>query len=429
MIILNDDQTKAKNNILSTINSPTNETDNKFHCLVGPAGTGKTTTFVEIIKAVPQNKSICLAAPTHKAVKVIRRMALEAGISDRVEIRTIHSCLGLKMTTEEDKEILVENPYAERTYYDMVFVDECSMLDEIIIMYMLQDKHTDKYIFVGDDYQVCPVNSESGEISPVFTEVDRRDDLTEIVRQAEGNPIIQLATDFRKAQDDHFSGWPKINQNITDEGYGVYVMPSWEWMNKLITEVKHGIEIGDGDHARAVAYTNDMVDTINDRVRKAIYGDDVEPYVEGEILVADGAMENKYANNEELRVLCAEDDIDDKYDLPCVLLKLVSLDTEMIIHVKVLLKEHEQAFQNKLSIMAEKAKVSKSLWRDFWELKKHFAMFKYSHCSTIHKSQGSTYNQTFFYSPDVFHRGASLEMKQLCYTAITRSRHKTIFAT
>jgi exodeoxyribonuclease V alpha subunit len=50
--------------------------------------------------------------------------------------------------------------------------------------------------------------------------------------------------------------------------------------------------------------------------------------------------------------------------------------------------------------------------------------FEYSYCLSVHKSQGSEYDETFILVPE----GSELFGREVLYTAITRARHKVCLA-
>ncbi len=426
---LNEGQENAKKQILGVINRDMGDND-KFITFFGAAGTGKTFTIQQIINAIDPCLSIGMTAPTHKAVKVMRVMAYSAGIDGRVDIRTIHSALGLAMKQLEGAEVLYRDEYVDEKFYDVLFVDECSMLDDTLLSYIIESCST-TIIFVGDKCQISPVDALPGEISSCFTEVSRTVGLSEVVRQKGGNPIIDLATKLRLIQDDIYAEWPAIQTNLLECGSGVDVMNKMTWFKSAVEIFKSKEFKTNPDYCRCIAYTNDMVDTINDRVRKSIHGFDVKEYLVDEILVAQSAG-NMHKNAEEMRIMELEEIDDDMHNLPCWEMKLSSMDTNAIYTVKVLKSSAKAEYENKLSRYAERAKLDvknkRTHWKNFWDLKKTFNSFKHVYAMTAHKSQGSTMEYIFVWTPDFLRFGATMEIKQLMYTATTRASYRTTFA-
>ncbi len=88
-ITLNADQQRAKDETLAAIEA------RRRHLITGHAGFGKTTLVQDLAVTLRQRrKRVVLAAPTHKAVAVLRRKLRSIGIDD-VPCTTIQSVLSL----------------------------------------------------------------------------------------------------------------------------------------------------------------------------------------------------------------------------------------------------------------------------------------------------------------------------------------------
>lgn len=152
----------------------------KIMILTGGPGTGKSTTTMGIIRAF-QGARILLAAPTGRAAK---RLSEVTGL----EAKTIHRLLEFK--PPEGYKRNEENPLEG----DVLIVDECSMVD-VILMYSLLRAMPDGMclIMVGDVDQLPSVGAgnvlrdviDSGAF-PVVR-------LTKIFRQAASSRIITNA--------------------------------------------------------------------------------------------------------------------------------------------------------------------------------------------------------------------------------------------
>ena len=183
-ITLNDQQEAAISALVEFVDKGLTET----FTIKGYAGTGKSTSIqvlLERLKAAKIEKKVIFTAPTHKAVKVLRRMASEKGI-DEVGFSTIHSLLGLKIKQVGDKQTLEPLKQARKNdplrEVQIVVVDECSMIGGELFTHIMNSlKFYDlQYIFMGDPAQLPPVGEKE---SPTFEYTENRAALTKVMRQ------------------------------------------------------------------------------------------------------------------------------------------------------------------------------------------------------------------------------------------------------
>ena len=191
--------------------------------LCGYAGTGKTWLAVHLIQAVcAQGLRVAVCAPTHKAIAVISAK-LTPSARQRVWYGTLHALLGLKLRETHEGGMdatLDRNPktlYFES--YDVVFIDESSMVGPDLLAYIerFQRGARTRVVYIGDPGQLAPVvqrarpegsaqgqlalAEEPASVPPVFARSAPRYDLQEIVRQkstGRPHPIVQFAQEIRR---------------------------------------------------------------------------------------------------------------------------------------------------------------------------------------------------------------------------------------
>ena len=441
MFDLTEGQQEAKDNILKLYKESRRSRETIFVTLIGPAGSGKSTLVADVIKSLPRTDTIGLTATTHKATKVVKKMAFNQKI-DFVDVRTIHSALRLSMKRSYGEEILYREDFVNERLYDILLIDECSMIgysDEErakiakdLLNYILETK-TKMVLFIGDDAQIGPVGG-SDEVSLTFTEVDNICRLTEIMRTAEGNPIISTAHEFRLMQETPYIGFPQITTQLDEAGHGTEVLGQNNFLKQACDRFKSQAFIDDPDHVRIVCYTNDCVDIINAAMRRAIYGNGCADYIVGEIIVAQsgGPGEDGYNNAEEFKVTAVHEYTDDEFDVDAIQLEIQSLEDYRYHTVLVVSNEYLKTYQGRLNGLADRAnaagkKGGKHYWKEFWKLNDKFQNFKYVYAMTAHKSQGSTFDYTYLWTPDFIRFGATPAILRLMYTGITRSRYRTVF--
>ncbi|WP_457912107.1 SF1B family DNA helicase RecD2 [Carboxydothermus ferrireducens] len=164
---------------------------NGFSVLTGGPGVGKTYTVrmvVEVFGSIYPNKSIALAAPTGRAAK---RMEELIGYP----AQTVHRLLGWRkqeiQSSEGIKEILAPEFNARNPLpYDLIIIDETSMLDIFMAKYLLDAiKPGTRVLFVGDTDQLPSVGPGSVLRDILASDIPRVH-LTEIFRQAGESQIV-----------------------------------------------------------------------------------------------------------------------------------------------------------------------------------------------------------------------------------------------
>jgi exodeoxyribonuclease-5 len=80
----------------------------------------------------------------------------------------------------------------------------------------------------------------------------------------------------------------------------------------------------------------------------------------------------------------------------------------------------------RLKTIAEKAKVmtKRNAWSKYYKLLERYADVNYNYALTIHKSQGSTFDNVIVINCDIERVPNVIERNKLLYTAITRAKNK-----
>ena len=173
-------------------------TDDLYFVLAGYAGTGKTFLINHVVKEVlglEAGVEAAFVSPTGKAATVLAQGGTVAG--------TVHGLIYIRNEDEyevnEDGEVITTErrlSFSKRESIDekirLIIIDEASMVGEEMLRDLLS--FGVKCLFCGDHAQLPPVNGDCQLMqNPNFI-------LTEIVRQAAGDPIIQVATMAREGK-------------------------------------------------------------------------------------------------------------------------------------------------------------------------------------------------------------------------------------
>jgi exodeoxyribonuclease-5 len=392
----------------------------KLYLLTGYAGTGKTTLLQALIKRLRDEgdrRSIVLTAFSNKATKVLERMANRWELG--VDCMTCCKLLGLKPEIDQTtgKQVFRPDTDSEDYFnrYRLIVVDEASMINEEMWL-LLTDAVSNLYqstqlLFVGDVAQLPPIKELE---SQVFSQIYDRSDLTEVVRY--GGAIGVLAESIRN-QLSH-PDLPRFQTDSNgDRTEGVFIVPRWEWDKLLLRAFQSKAYEADPDYVRALAYTNKRVDSLNHKIRAAIYGDRTPRFVKGERLVANSPC---MINDSVILTTSEECEVSD-----------VATGKEGEWHVWFLQVLTEEGKSRNLSVLHELSQpefahrletyAQEKRWREFWDLKKLFADLNYAYCLTIHKSQGSTFQNVFVDVPNALINRNVRERNQLLYVAVTRA--------
>lgn len=178
----------------------------KTYGLYGFAGTGKTTLITETMYFLLRYhyiRSVAFTAPTNKAVNIMKskfrndlielaKIKSKGDIENEkpldyylfllekkgyvIDFATIHKVLSYQTNFSATGErIFIRGEKPSLTKYDLVIIDECSMLPIQIINHIFEEtnkKKCPKILFVGDPAQLPPVNEK---ISSIF--IEKKEDL------------------------------------------------------------------------------------------------------------------------------------------------------------------------------------------------------------------------------------------------------------
>jgi exodeoxyribonuclease V len=163
--------------------------------LFGYAGTGKTTLAKYFAEQV--SGDVQFAAFTGKAAQVLRSKGA-------ANARTIHSLIYRPKGEEEVSDASTGKTSMSPTFTlnrqspiskaKLIIVDECSMVDENLGKDLMS--FGTPILVLGDPGQLPPISGGG-----FFTDHEPDHLLTEIHRQAQGNPIIRLAMDVREGRE------------------------------------------------------------------------------------------------------------------------------------------------------------------------------------------------------------------------------------
>lgn len=352
------------------------DSEDQVFYLGGYAGTGKTTLAKEAASSV--SKNALFAAFTGKAALVLQSKGC-------VGAQTIHSLIYTAFEHEETDPktgdvVRIEwryglNQLSPVAAADLVVIDECSMVGDRLGEDLLS--FGTKVLVLGDPAQLPPVRGEG-----FFTRVNPDLMLTEIHRQAADNPIIRMSMDVRE-------GRP-----LSQGGYG----------NSRVIEVRDlGQRMVTGADQVLVG-RNATRRTVNAKVRKLQGRDPARPEI-GDRLVCLRNDKNRALLNGGLWLV---DEIEAGEE-GFFKLKVASCDVRgLTANVKV----HRLFFDARVDDIP-------------WAIRKQSDEFTYGYALTVHKAQGSQWNDVLLIDESATFRQ---DRARHLYTGLTRAAERITVA-
>lgn len=375
--------------------------------LSGYAGCGKSTLVRILLDRIPKiiqtaklinpdqkNYAIELTATTNKAAESLSFLT-------GMDVSTIHSFLGLRveknpMTKEST---LVPRSKDKKLGY-LIFIDEASYIDNQLLRLIFTQTEDCKIVFIGDPAQLSPVKSTS---TPVFEGNFPGAALTEVVRQANGNPIIDLATMFRHTVNtgQFFS--------FTPDGIHIQHLGTAEFTTAV--EAEFNRPDWRYHDSKFLAWTNKCVDAANKYIRNHVKG---TPSLES----GDYAVCNSFISKNRFTIKTDElvyiSLIRDNAERLGVHGKIFTIDGRVDFFMPDSLGDKNTAL-NRYRTQKDSAKVS--------EIENEWIDLRAAYACTINKSQGSTFNKVFIDLDDVRRCNSGNQIARMLYVAVSRARY------
>ncbi|KXK25893.1 MAG: ATP-dependent RecD-like DNA helicase [candidate division WS6 bacterium OLB20] len=162
--------------------------------LGGYAGTGKTTLTAEvssILHAEKENMRIAFCAYTGKAARVLDAKLKDRGaVHPGDSVSTIHRLIYSPLLDSNDDIIGWEKTDSDKFRFDLIIIDEASMVNREIWEDLLS--YNVPILAIGDHGQLPPIEGKFNLLEKPELRLET------IYRQAAGNPIIALSRQVRE---------------------------------------------------------------------------------------------------------------------------------------------------------------------------------------------------------------------------------------
>ena len=430
-MICKDQLNVGQKNALSYIHDFLSGVEHRQMILIGAAGTGKTSLLNVLLDELDNQAEYeyVATAPTNEAVRVISTN------TGRDFSKTIYSLLGLVLIQDDDtKPRLERSGDCHVNDYDIIIIDEASMISREIykqINEVLVEYTRIKIIYIGDSAQLPPVDdSNSGLKESIVFSIENKIELTEVMRTSEQNPILGIVTTIRQNLQSKYDLFERKTV-LGDDGMGVHFYDyKKEWLTDVVKCFTSESYKKNKNYCRVIAYTNLAVEKMNIFLRKQMFGNDVDDFIENDDLIVtepytinvpnrkSRSQQIIYTVGERLKIISAKRVMNEKYAFfvweLTVLNYEADINKQMMRKCYVLCKESIDSYYHTREILANKAKrllmhreeskriySKKEAWREYFELKSAFLSVTYSYSMTTHRSQGSTVENIFVVERDL----------------------------
>lgn len=418
---LTQDQSDACDKFLKFLLS----SEKEFH-LFGSAGCGKTFLIQHFLsdvldkyyqasqlfglKTVPY--TVAYTATTNKAVEVLSNSIPNIL---RASLKTIYSLFDVQVWNDYssgETKLKCRTPHIQ-IKNTLIFIDECSMLNQYMLKVIRDHTQNCKIVYIGDNNQLAPINEKAhwNNTDPNYTAylnipvrnknqkalVDLCEQLKETVKTKKFKPIylepgvIDLL-DQKQAQD-----WLNADFNSSTDKILTYTNDlSVQYIEYIANRLKSNSNKVGNYYLNSTYVCNDSCMTVQGRLKF---------YPEQEITLTT-VNKSKVVNFDDASLKCHKAVVKDKdhnyYD--------------------IYLPEDYLTYKNLLKSVKNKKK-----WRTYFTLDESVMDLRLPYASTIHKSQGSTYENVYI-DLNSFDSCKSLDTAaRLLYVACSRAKKRILF--
>ena len=419
--------TDEQKNVIKTFMKFLVNPKEKYMIIAGAAGCGKTTMIKYMLESIDKEYkliktllsenpdknefNILLTATTNKAVAVLKEL------SNADNVATVHSAIGLKLNSNYNtgKQYLVKTDRYGPISNTLIILDEASMLDDATFGFIdAALTPGSKMVIIGDVFQLAPIQQKVSMMEKLDCPVAT---LHKVMRHA--GSILETATVFRDVVKTlEFQDIPLSNEvshvdgpTFQEQVESAFLDPNYcngyakilAWSNKRVQEYNHHMrnvlglsqQIGEGE----TVITNNPI-FINNRSIS----------VDSEVLVT----ETGYAT--------------EKFGVKGCMLEL---DYKIFAFMPY---DYNQAKQL-MKMIAKKANSQElksnpgersKLWKNYYDIKENWLDLRSPFASTVHKSQGSSYNKVFIDLSDIGRCNIPSDTARMLYVAISRAKDQVV---
>lgn len=380
--------TSMQNTAVQDIEAWYKKANDQYFVLAGFAGTGKTFLIQHAMERLNIPRfHVAFATFTGKAALVLTQKA-----DGKFECYTLHHLMYEPVTIPGGGVAFTLKDKRQFKHFKLLVIDECSMVPQEILDDLM--KLGVQILFVGDHGQLEPI----GETTWLYDRLQDADaTLTEILRQAEGNPII------------HLSMLARTGKRIEKRDYDKKALV----ISKRDINKRAGLKRSLLSADQVICGYNKTRERLNAEIRDML------------------GFSGKYPQEGE-KIICLRNNW--KKEIPsCSLVNGLIGYAQNVQHQRATrdVRQHisfnlqpdftdKEKFMNLKLLPEQFLGQEVRLGRDEYH---EYDRFDFGHVITTHKSQGSQWGNVF-----VFNEPFGEDPRRHTYTAITRAANKLILA-
>lgn len=377
----------------------------------GYSGTGKSTLVGYLLEKLPSilktaklinpsltDREVILTATTNKAAEAL------AYISGK-DVSTIHSFLGLRVVTDYKNNTTKLFPRDRNNIkHDCIlFIDEASFIDSELLSLIFKQTKDCKIVFMGDPAQLLNVGCKN---PPVFVSNFPTARLTDVMRQAEGNPIIDLSTKFRHTVEtgNFFS--------FTPDGNHIRHVPRGVFDQEIINEFTD--PTWSYKRSKVLAWTNKAVIRYNEGINGLLRGDpDFKP--------GDYAICNRFIGKGAVSFKTDQTVFISDISHPVMDHGVLGNYFEIDKRTTLFMPKNSADKKERINKARKEGDIQTVAYIDTsWiDLRAAFAQ-------TVNKSQGSTYDKVYIDLDDISGCSNADQIARMLYVGVSRARYEVV---
>lgn len=394
-INLTGEQMEVASAMLDYVRTGTEE----YIAVSGYAGTGKTTVMgyagAKIVEMNPQ-MAIAWCAPTGKAASVLKSKLADFGaLNSNSEVNTVHGHIyRLNKNNSKTGKLSFSRKSSELFEYDLIVVDEASMITRDMFSDLLA--FGKKIIFIGDSGQLPPV----GDVA--FAPLIRTSlSLSTVHRQALKNPITAVATEVRNGGEIPFGTRGQEFCKI-HKGSSAFQRIIRMFADKIL-----------GGETMILCGINNTRIQLNRSLRAMLGFTGTLPMAGEKLVCLKNRRDYGLFNGQIINVCEAAQYMDNK---ACYMVGLED-DMAVMAYTGALNTPPGPPLQSKMAEDWENIKECKD------ELGDEPFLFDYGYACSVHKAQGSEWENVLLYDERTRHMD-DMDYARWLYTGITRARNR-----